>query len=60
MNIESVDELMSTPLHWACYNGAEESILYLLSWEVPLNLQDKEGLTPLHLAVLSGIFLIKF
>jgi len=54
MNIHSVDELWSTPLHWACYNGSEESIIYLLSWHVELNNQDKEGLTPLHLAVLSG------
>lgn len=55
MNIQSVDELWSTPIHWACYNGAEETIVFLLSWNVSLNNQDKEGLTPLHLAVLSGL-----
>ena len=62
MDIQSVDELKSTPLHWACYNGSEACIMYLLSWEVSLNLQDNEGLTPLHLAVLSGLlnFLFKF
>lgn len=54
MNIQSVDDLWSTPLHWACYNAAEEAIIFLLSWNVNLNSQDKEGLTPLHLAVLSG------
>jgi len=64
MNIQSVDDLWSTPLHWACYNGSEETIIYLLSWKVALNHQDKEGLTPLHLAVLSGegnsLFYFKF
>lgn len=59
LNIQSVDELWSTPLHWGCYNGSEECIFFLLSWNVLLNIQDKEGLTPLHLAVLAGrIFLI--
>jgi ankyrin repeat protein len=58
MDIEIRDELSSTPLHWACYNGSEECIMFLLTWDVSLNSQDKEGLTPLHLAVLSG--LIKF
>ena len=33
----------------------ENSVTYLTSWGSPLNLQDKEsGLTPLHLAVISG------
>ncbi len=55
MNIQSVDDLGSTPLHWACYTGSETSVLFLLSWQINVNAQDREGLTPLHLAVMSGI-----
>ena len=50
-DISSVDENGSTPLHWACYYGAEESVNYLLSLNVDINAQDKEKFTPLHLAV---------
>ena len=51
---QSVDENGSTPLHWACYSGAEESVNFLLNLEANINAQDKEKLTPLHLAVLGG------
>ncbi len=54
MNIQSVDDLGSTPLHWGCYTGSETSVLFLLSWNINVNAQDREGLTPLHLAVMSG------
>jgi len=54
MNIQSVDDLGSTPLHWACYTGSETAVMYLLSWPQSLNAQDREGLSPLHLAVMSG------
>jgi len=54
MNIMSVDDLGSTPLHWACYTGCDNSVLFLLSWNPDVNAQDREGLTPLHLAVMSG------
>ena len=47
----SVDENGSTPLHWACYSGAEESVNFLLNLNADINAQDKEKLTPLHLAV---------
>lgn len=53
MNIQSVDDLGSTPLHWACYTGSENAVIYLISWNVDINCKDKEGLTPLHLAVMS-------
>ena len=51
---QSVDENGSTPLHWACYAGAEEAVNFLLNLEANINAQDKEKLTPLHLAVLGG------
>jgi ankyrin repeat protein len=57
LNIQSVDDLGSTPLHWACYTGSETSVLFLLSWNININAVDREGLTPLHLAVMSGIFI---
>jgi|JI6StandDraft_1071083.scaffolds.fasta_scaffold01970_3 ankyrin repeat protein len=45
----------STPIHWACYSGKENSVNSLVAWGAELNRQDKiYGLTPLHLAVLSG------
>ena len=50
-DISSVDENGSTPLHWACYYSAEESVNYLLSLKVDINAQDKEKYTPLHLVV---------
>ena len=50
-DISSVDENGSTPLHWACYYSAEESVNYLLDLKVDINAQDKEKFTPLHLAV---------
>ena len=50
-DISSVDENGSTPLHWACYYSAEESVNYLLNLKVDINAQDKEKFTPLHLAV---------
>ena len=57
----SLDEVYSTPLHWACYFGCENCADFLLSYKrVNINFCDKEGRTPLHIAVLSeNINLIK-
>ncbi|KAL4490790.1 hypothetical protein ABPG72_021844 [Tetrahymena utriculariae] len=42
-------------LHWACYLGSENAVNYLVSkMKDKLNIADGEGLTPLHLAVISG------
>lgn len=43
-----------TALHWACFYGNEHVVNFLVSLNVEINAQDFEGLTPLHLAVLSG------
>ena len=51
---QCVDESGSTPLHWACYAGAEEAVNFLLNLNVNINEQDKEKLTPLHLATNEG------
>ena len=53
-DIHSIDEFGSTPLHWACYAGAEDSVLFLLSMKVDIDRTDKEGLTPLHVATTSN------
>ena len=50
-DVFSIDECGSTPLHWACYSGAEETVSFLLSLKVSIDAKDKEGYTPLHLAV---------
>jgi ankyrin repeat protein len=54
IDIESVDELESTPLHRACFYGAFLAANFILSFNVNIDYRDKEGFTPLHLAVMSG------
>ena len=54
LDIFSVDENGSTPLHWACYSGAEESVKYLINLKSDINALDKEKYTPLHLAVINN------
>ena len=50
-DISFVDENGSTPLHWACYGGAFETVWYLLNLGANINAQDNVKFTPLHLAV---------
>jgi len=54
MKMDCLDAVYSTPLHWSSYLGAENSLDYLVSWNVNLNAKDKDGFTPLHLAVMAG------
>ena len=51
--INSIDEMGSTPLHWACYYKAEESVNYLLNFNADINAKDKDLITPLSMAVAS-------
>ena len=51
VDINSQDEELSTPLHWACIQNSYMSVHYLLAWGANINAQDKAGYTPLHLAV---------
>lgn len=54
LHLEEVDYFGNTPLHWACYIGSESFVNILLSYRnLNVNLQEKQGLTPLHLAVIS-------
>lgn len=54
MNINIIDRLGSTPLHWACFTGSDLVVSYLLMYGALMNIQDQEGHTPLHLSVVSG------
>jgi palmitoyltransferase len=54
-DLYSCDDMGSTALHWACYTGSDNAVVFLLSWNPKLNMQDKEGYTALHLSVMSGI-----
>ena len=53
LDINQTDNRGSTPLHWACYSQSEIAISYLLAWNPKLDIKDREGYTPLHLAVRS-------
>lgn len=55
MNIESVDDMDSTPLHRACFFGADLVTNFILNYNVNFNHKDREGFTPLHLATIAGI-----
>jgi ankyrin repeat protein len=54
LNIHSFDEKGSSLLHWACYWQAEQSVEFILSWSIDIDIVDKEGITALHLAVEKG------
>jgi ankyrin repeat protein len=57
IKLDNKDKFGSTPLHWACYTGSENVVIYLLyryQNYLDINSQDNEGLTPLHLAVMAG------
>jgi palmitoyltransferase len=55
MKISTEDSKGSTALHWACYSGQENSAYALLAWGAEMDKQDfTYGMTPLHLAVMSG------
>lgn len=63
VDLNSKDNVLSSPIHWAAYMGSDVCIDYLASWKLPLNSKDKDGFTPLHLAVMTGkkiIFLLNF
>jgi len=51
IDVDELDDEDQTPLHWACYRGADVAIYYLLAWTKAINYQDKKGRTPLHHAV---------
>lgn len=55
MNFSEKDSKGGTALHWAAFYGCEQAVNYLLAWDLgDINVQDKEGLSPLHLGCMSG------
>ena len=56
INLEKVDKGGSTPLHWACYSGSVEIAMYLINYNVSINIKDLNGNTPLHLAVIKSSY----
>lgn len=48
------DNVLSSALHWAAYMGSDLSLDYLASWDLLIDKKDKDGFTPLHLAVMTG------
>lgn len=54
MNIQLTDNVLSGPIHWSAYMGSDISLDFLASWNLGVNNKDKDGFTPLHLAVMTG------
>jgi palmitoyltransferase ZDHHC13/17 len=53
MSLDEVDNRGSTPLHWACYSKSEYALSFILALKPNLEIPDKMGFTPLHLAIRS-------
>ena len=50
-DIDEVDSKSNSSVHWATYNNNELALSFLLARNCNVNLQDFDGITPLHLAV---------
>ena len=60
LDLNQLDNVKSTPLHWACYTGSLKAVEYLLCNDVELDKTDNEGVTALHLACMSdNIHIVK-
>lgn len=52
-DINDQDFAKSSALHWAAFLSKEIALCYLLAWGANPHLEDQDGNTPLHLAVLK-------
>ena len=50
VNVNSLDEDRSSPLHIACRSGSAQVIEELINWGANINIADMAGWTPLHVA----------
>ena len=53
-NVDAIDKLGATALHWASMQGNAEAITLLLRWKANVNLPDLGGSPALHGACASG------
>jgi len=53
---DAVDNYGNTPLHLACQSGSLDAVIALLKPEMrsTLRMENRDGQTPLHIAVLVG------
>ena len=56
MNLSERDKNGNTPLHWAAKHNSQISLIYLLAWltKEEISIQNNQGKTPLHIAVISS------
>eukprot|EP00744_Colponema_vietnamica_P007045 GILI01010177.1.p1 GENE.GILI01010177.1~~GILI01010177.1.p1 ORF type:complete len:256 (+),score=47.01 GILI01010177.1:61-768(+) len=60
-NVNVVDSFGSTPLHYACHQGAFDVAILLVQAKARINVANKSGHTPLHKACMSGnVLLVRF
>ena len=50
INVNSLDEDRTSPLHIACRSGSAQVIEELINWGANINIADMAGWTPLHVA----------
>ena len=43
-------------VHWSAYFGKQSLLVWLNYFDADLNLQDRDGMTPLHRAAAAGYF----
>ena len=54
LQINSVDDTNTTPLHWAAYNGHLQVVHCLICCGAKIEMRNKYGQTPLHWAAMGG------
>lgn len=54
VNVNAVDEIGFSPLHYVCKKGYRDIVKLLLDKEADVNLISNQSITPLHMAAVSG------
>ena len=53
LDVRELDIKRRSPLHWAVVNSSRLILEYILAHEQDLEVRDFDGMTPLHLAILT-------